>query len=152
MTKIHWIPELQPHEWPDGVIEDMDPLLFAECVIPWRMASGVRFMPSPLPEGHVRNKGDSRHSIKGGTRLSDATDGFIPSTVAAVSKAYREALRIPAIGGFGLYFDTKPSVMVHIDRRPERLLWLRVGGDYIYEINDPAFYYRELSAQLEKLR
>lgn len=106
--------------------------------------------PSPLVEGHVRSDGNSRHSTKNGTRKSDATDIFIPSTQTAVAKVFREAVQLP-VGGFGLYFDTTPSVMYHADMRSERLLWLRVEGEYIYEVNDPARFYAELSKQLAKL-
>lgn len=149
---INWIPELQPHEWPAGVIEDMDPLLFNDCLFPLRIASGVPMAPSPLVEAHVRTKGSSRHSLKGGQRLSDASDLFIPSERTAVAKVLREALRISQIGGIGIYWDTNPSVMIHVDHRPERVLWIRVDGDYIYESSDPAFFYKELSHQLEKLK
>lgn len=141
-----------PGEWPDGVLDDMDSNLFHNGLFPLREQFGHSMTPSPLPEGHVRQKGTSRHSIQNGTRQSDATDQFIESSADVVAKFLRVAQRIKAIGGIGAYFDTKPSVMIHIDMRPERLLWIRVGGDYIYEPNDPAFFYRELANQLEKLR
>jgi len=150
MMKINWIPELQPDEWPDGVIEKMDPALFANAVIPLRQMSGIAITPSPLPEAHVRHEGESRHSTKRGTRLSDATDLFINGSQAA--EMWRWAQQVTDIGGFGMYFDTNPSTMIHIDTRPDRLLWIRVGGAYIYEHRDPAFFYNQLGRQLEKLR
>jgi len=148
--KINWIPELLPDEWPNGVLEQMDPALFNNAVIPLRQMSGIAMTPSPLPEAHVRHEGESRHSTKRGTRLSDATDLFINGSQAA--DMWRLAQRIPDIGGFGMYFDTNPSIMIHIDTRPDRLLWIRVGGAYIYEHRDPAFFYTQLGRQLEKLR
>lgn len=146
---IQWIRQLQPEEWPNGVIEKMDEDLFNECLIPLRQKTNVPFTPSPLVEGHIRTNTESRHSIY--DRLSDATDVFIPSNVQSVSTVMREALRINKIGGFGLYFDTSPSVMFHIDMRPERLMWIRVDGEYIYEVNDPQYFYKELSSQLGDL-
>ena len=106
--------------------------------------------PSPLAEAHVREEGESRHSTKRGTRLSDATDLFIDNSQAA--NMWRWAQQVTDIGGFGMYFDTNPSTMIHIDTRPDRLLWIRVGGAYIYEHRDPAFFYTQLGRQLEKLR
>ena len=106
--------------------------------------------PSPLIEGHVRLSGTSRHSTKDGTRKSDASDFFIPSKQSAVFAVLREAQALSA-GGVGLYFDTKPSVMVHVDTRPQCLLWLRVDGEYIYEPNDPIRFYTELLNQATKL-
>lgn len=148
---INWIPQLQPHEWPAGVIEHMNPELFNKVVIPLRQKSGVSMTPSPLVEGHVRQDGTSRHSTKNGTRLSDATDLFIPSTKQAVFSILRHAQSVPA-GGIGLYFDTQPSTMVHVDMRSQRLLWLRVNGEYIYEANNPEFFYQTLLKQVKKLK
>ena len=148
--KINWIPELQPDEWPLGVLEQMDPALLNNAVIPLRQMSGIAMTPSPLAEAHVRSEGESRHSTKRGTRLSDATDLFIDNSQAA--NMWRWAQQVTDIGGFGMYFDTNPSTMIHIDTRPDRLLWIRVGGAYIYEHRDPAFFYTQLGRQLEKLR
>lgn len=150
MTKINWIPQLQPHEWPDGVIPQMAPSLFNDVIIPLRQHSGVAMTPSPLVEGHVRQEGKSRHSTKNSTRLSDASDLFIPSTRQAVANVLRVSQQLPA-GGIGVYFDTTPSVMIHVDTRSQRLLWLRVDGEYIYELNDPLRFYSELVKQMKKL-
>lgn len=149
--KVHWIPQLQAHEWPGSVIEDMHPSILSAAV-DVRMESGVPMTPSSIIEAHVRHEGDSRHSTEGGTRLSDATDYFIPSDVDSTYKMIQAVQRHPSIGGWGVYFDTKPSVMFHIDGRPQPLQWLRVNGIYIYAYKDPAFYYAELAKQLEKLR
>ena len=150
MMKINWIPELQPGEWPLGVLDQMDPALFNNAVIPLRQMSGIAMTPSPLAEAHVREEGESRHSTKRGTRLSDATDLFIDDSQSA--EMWRWAQQVTDIGGFGMYFDTNPSTMIHIDTRPDRLLWIRVDGAYIYEHRDPSLFYTELGRQLEKLR
>lgn len=151
MTQVKWIPQLQPHEWPDGVIDQMSPRILMTAVR-LRQDSGVTMIPSPIPEAHVRQSGGSRHSTKGGLRLSDATDFFIPSRPDAIIRLLQAAQRIPEIGGLGIYWDTKPSVMIHIDGRPERIEWLRVGGAYIYLHRDPSMYYAEMASQLENLR
>ena len=148
------------NEWPGSVIDNMDAYLFHECIFPLRELSGVPMTPSPLREGHIRAVGGSRHSLDhgDGPRLSDASDLFIASDKTKVSTVLGHARQIHAIGGFGLYFDTKPSVMIHVDARPTvkrvngiQIRWLRVGGNYIYEHKDPAMYYAELANQLEKL-
>lgn len=151
MTKIHWIPELQPNEWPQGVLDGMaDSVLIAAVNL--RLDSGVPMTPSPIPEAHVRTQGASRHSTQGGARLSDATDFFIPSDIQSITSMIQTIQRTPEIGGWGIYYDTKPSVMIHIDTRPERIEWLRVGGQYIYAHKDLPMYYAEMAKQLEKLR
>jgi len=152
---IDWISEFSPSEWPSDCTQDMEPSLFTDCLFPLRINSGVPMTPSPLLEAHVRNKGESRHSLRGGRRKSDASDLFIGTNRQDVARVLREAFRIGQIGGFGLYpttqLDGKRNVMIHIDHRPERLVWLRVGDDYIYEVSDPPFFYAELSRQLESL-
>lgn len=147
---VNWIPELQPTEWPSGATEYMDPKIL-RAAVDLRKLSGVAMTPSPIYEGHVRQEGNSRHSTKNGERLSDATDFFIKSDVSSVYRMFQSVLSIPSIKGFGLYFDTKPSVMVHIDCRPDPLEWLRVDGEYIYAVNDPCLYFSELAKQMEKL-
>lgn len=150
---INWAltESFNPDEWPAGVLDQMHPDLFHNCLFPLREQSGVPMTPSPLAAAHVRTQGNSRHSTQGGKRLSDATDSFIPTHSASIIRWLTTAQRIPAIGGIGLYFDTKPSVMTHIDARPERLQWIRVEGDYIYMHRDPSMYFAELAKQLEKI-
>jgi hypothetical protein len=147
---IRWIPELQPTEWPTGTIEKMDPKIL-NAAIDLRIESGVSMTPSPIYKGHVRQNGNSRHSIKEGKRLSDATDFFVKSDVKSIYRIIQSIKNIPEIRGWGVYFDTKPSVMFHIDCRPDCLNWLRINGKYIYAVNDPSLYYYELAKQLSKL-
>ena len=149
---IQWIKEIQPHEFPQGVVDNMNPTLFNDILFPLRKKSGVPMTPSPLEEGHVRWEGTSRHSTARGTRLSDASDQFIPSTQKTVYDVLRASREIPSLGGFGIYFDTVPSVMIHVDEREEKLMWLRVGGEYIYEPNNPELYYQTLINEINKLK
>ena len=148
------------NEWPGNVIGSMDSYLFHECIFPLREATGVSMTPSPLKEGHIRAVGGSRHSLDhgDGARLSDASDLFIASDKDKVVSVLSHARQIHAVGGFGLYFDTKPSVMIHVDARPVvkrvngiQIRWLRVDDNYIYEHKDASLYYAELANQLEKL-
>lgn len=153
MKKINWIKEFSPSEFPEGVIKSMSVSLFENVLFPFRKLFGHSMTPSPLAEGHVRSKlTGSRHSTRCGTRLSDATDQFIPSTQKAVYDALRASKGVPTLGGFGLYFDTKHSVMLHLDERPDpRLDWLRVNGEYIYEHKTPELYYKTLVCEVSKL-
>lgn len=147
---IIWIPELQPTEWPAGTVENMDPKIL-KAAIALRTESGIPMTPSPIREGHVRQTGKSRHSIKNGKRLSDATDFFVRSDVKSINKMIQSISRIAEIRGWGVYFDTRPSVMFHIDCRPDSLKWIRSNKKYIYAVNNPSAYYAELEKQLGKL-
>lgn len=146
-TMINWINEFSASEWPGNVIDVMAPRLFHMALFPLRIACGFAMWPSAFESAHVRPSGDSRHSTKGGTRLSDATDMHV-RTYAQLMRVFMEALAIPAIGGIGLYFDTN-TPMFHIDTRPERLVWIRVDGEYIYLNNDPIRFFIELGKALE---
>lgn len=109
-------------------------------------------IPSPVLGAHVRhNMSSSAHSTKNRTRLSTATDFFVPRQVHLV---YAHAMQIDAIGGVGVYADTqyggRPMAMMHIDIRDARpaagkAMWLRVDGKYISYNDDPANYYAILS-------
>lgn len=148
---VNWIPQLKPSEWPEDAVGSMDPKIL-QAAVDLRLESGIAMTPSPVFEGHVRQTGKSRHSINGGKRLSDATDFFVRSDIASVYQMIRSIPRVPAIRGWGVYFDTKPSVMFHIDCRPDGLEWLRVNREYIYASVDPSRYYRELAHQMELLK
>lgn len=147
---IQWIPELQPHEFPDGVLENMDDKVI-NALIKVRTASGVPVTPSPIPEAHIRIQGTSRHSIQNYTRKSDATDFFVKSNFSSVQKTILAIQSVPEIKGWGVYFDTKPSVMFHIDTRKDPLRWVRVNKNYIYESLEILEYYKTLYEQLKNL-
>ncbi len=90
--------------------------------------------PSRHPDGWARFSGrpTSRHYAIG--RLADAGDVF---PVGNVINFWQLCMAHPDIGGLGIYFDTnrnrlQPGPMIHIDLRPSRLLWSRIGGSYFY--------------------
>lgn len=119
---------LYDREWPSKAISYMNPeILYAAKKL--RLKSGVALIPSPDPEAHVRwIDGSSRHAIgSDGSKLSDATDLFLTRNLDAAA-LWLAAQSVAEIGGIGIYFDTLyggiPRVMIHIDLRPERLLWV----------------------------
>ncbi len=147
---INWIKQFKPTEWPEEVIPHMNPVLFHEAVFPLRLQSGIPMKPSPLVAGHIRTNSGSTHSIDNG-RMSTGTDLFVPSDSESILKLFTLAQRIPGVGGFGIYFDTKPSVMIHVDTREEPLNWLRVEGEYIYDVNSYTRFHSILNEQLRRL-
>lgn len=158
-SDLKWaaIDNFSPEEWPVGVLEHMDSsiILALEGV---REESGIIMRPSPRPDAHVREYGNSRHSTKGGTRLSDATDVFVPGGWNDALKVWQAAQRCPELGGIGIYVNKQwggRMPMLHLDCRPERLLWVcrthPVTGrdDYIYLPNDPALFFEVMAMGLE---
>ena len=144
----NWPSNLSPSEWPEGTLKHMDHLLFTNAVFPLREKSGIPMMPSSLFEAHVRYEGKSRHSTSFGARLSDATD-FHVSTIDKMLIMMDVAESIDTIGGIGIYFDTN-TPMVHIDVRPNRLVWLRTkAGEYVYKANGHIKFYRALGDELK---
>lgn len=153
----NWPHNVQPNEWPVGALEWMDADLFTDCVFPLRKMSGIPITPSSLVAAHVRHDDSgSRHSTKLRARMSDATDLQV-STISRMVALMNYAEQIPAIGGIGIYFDTN-TPLVHIDGRPNRLVWLcytevdvntnehkRV---YLYRENDPVLFYVKLGELL----
>lgn len=153
----NWPSNMQPHEWPAGSLDHMDADLFTDCAFPLRKVSGVPMMPSSLYGAHVRHDDSgSRHSTKKGTRLADATDLQV-SSIGRMIAVLLAAERIPAIGGIGIYFDTNKP-MIHIDKRPNRLVWLcsqewnkykeKWERVYLYRENDPIKFYQKLGELL----
>lgn len=130
-------------EWPEGVLDHMGEGIIL-ALNDWRnsLPSSHSMTPSPLYDAHVRQTGTSRHSLEGG-RESDATDVFVSNEY--IWDAWLAAQRIPEIGGIGVYLDTKPSVMFHIDTRPDRLLWVRLNGEYIYFHREPNRFLKVMS-------
>lgn len=99
--------------------------------------------PSSLQRGWVRFKNvddDNRHNSI--NRLSDAGDIFPEGDPV---KFWFLLQSRPKIGGIGIYFDTKiipnkqPGPMFHMDLRPNRLIWGRVEGEYLY----PQYYKKD---------
>lgn len=125
----------QRDEFPNGVLENID----NELVLgldEYRQRLGHPLVPSPLAGAWYRKDGSktSRHYAVG--RLSDAGDVF---PQCDIRDALLVALHCDWWGGIGVYLDTngpngKPQPMLHLDLRPQRQLWLRYQGQYIYPL------------------
>lgn len=138
----HWPDNISASEWPDGVLENMEAGVLTECIFPMRKDSGVPMWPSSLYGAHIRETGTSQHSIEGG-KLARATDMHV-KTYSNLLKAFNAALANPAIGGIGLYFDTN-TPMIHVDTRPNRIMWVRIDGKYIYAHKNPMDFYKAIA-------
>jgi len=150
----NWPSNIQPNEWPAETLEYMDADLLTDCVFPLRKISGIPMTPSSLAAAHVRHdKSGSRHSTKEKTRLADATDLQI-STISRMIGLMNYAEKVPAIGGIGIYFDTN-TPLVHIDKRPNRLVWLCYTENgkrvYLYRESNPIKFYIKLGELLNGL-
>lgn len=143
---INWPKAFKRTEWPSNSVDYMSEELFNLALFPLREQSGVPMWPSKLFDAHVRYTGTSQHSTNGGARKSTATDMHV-KTKAELAKVFTHAMRIPAIGGIGLYFDTNVP-MFHIDTREKFAAWLRVDGEYIYLNADPVRFYKTLGEYL----
>lgn len=100
----------------------------------WRDLCGKPIALTPVPEGIFRTEGSptSQHFAVG--RLSTALDVF----PADPREAYLHALDVEAFRGIGLYLDTRPSQMMHVDvRSGKRILWVRDKGTYVYMHKEP---------------
>ena len=151
-------------EWPGGVVAHLAPSIIKTAQVV-REVSGAPLIPSPVEAAHVRfENGTSRHAVGGvGTkRKSDATDLYLMNNADAAT-LWLTAQTVPGVGGFGIYFDTiyggKKRVLVHLDNRPDRLLWLCPSRNratekrsYIYfRAENPGPYLDLLSVELSKL-
>jgi hypothetical protein len=154
-SELNWsqIRRFSPREWPPGVLEQMNASVIRELAnVRSRLPADHTMTPSPLIAAHVRPQGTSRHSIQGGTRLSDATDIFMHWNT--VWRAWLEAMRNPAVGGLGIYLDTvlhgASRPMLHFDTRPERVVWVRYRPTansspvYVYHHSQPVHFHRVL--------
>lgn len=100
----------------------------------FRSHTGISITPSPVEGAWYRTggKSTSRHYAKG--RLSDAMDIF--PDPERIHEAWLTALIFEPFGGVGIYFDTAPSIMMHVDCRPFKdglkTIWCRDNGKYYY--------------------
>lgn len=100
----------------------------------FRSNTGIKMIPSPVKGAWYRfeGKGSSRHYAK--NRLSDAIDIFPDAD--KIYEAWFNALIFEPFGGVGIYFDTAPSIMMHVDCRPLKdgfkTIWCRDNGKYYY--------------------
>lgn len=157
------IPNFSASEWPASSLAQMSAdTILALGEVRNKLPKSHKITPSPLFAAHVRQAGNSRHSTKGGKRLSDATDCFM-LTWAHLLDFWVEAQRNEHIGGIGLYVNRwfgdavkKPiTPMFHIDCRPERLLWIcrtnpvNGGDEYIYLHANPKLFFEEMQKLAE---
>ena len=115
--------------------------------------------PSRHPNGWARFRGSKSSRHYAVDRLSDAGDIF---PVGNVIGFWQLCLRHPKIGGVGIYFDTnrsllQPGPMIHVDLRPNKLLWSRIRGKYFYfshkdEIAGHHLTYKTMTDYLATLR
>lgn len=146
-----WPVTLHQDEWPKGVLEQMDASVI-EALFELRKLANVPMTPSSLADAHVRQDGNSMHSTKGGTRLASATDIHV-KTYENLMKVMSVVEKIPAITGFGVYFDTN-TPLFHIDTlREQPLMWVAFKGakgkrEYLYRENNPHAFYKKLGELL----
>lgn len=116
----------------------------------FRNATGISIVPSPVQGAWYRLSGkkSSRHYAK--NRLSDAMDIF--PDPEKIYKAWIQALLFEQFGGVGIYFDTKPSIMMHVDCRPYKAgfktIWCRDKGKYYYPHQEQ--FWRKINGQFSK--
>ena len=147
-TIKHWPKVFSFDDWPKGSLLYMSESII-HSVFKLRNKSLIPMWPSHLFGAHVRHEGNSRHSTKNKTRLSDATDMHV-STIENMIRVMAVAESLPCIGGIGIYFDTN-TPMIHIDNRMQRLLWLRTSnGEYVYRENDYVKFYQVLAEEIAK--
>lgn len=114
------------------------PLINSDLLIKldeFRHRWGRPVVVSPVAGAIVRHGGDShsQHNIDrwGETRAVDVfPDGM--DTVSERKRAYQIA-RDVGFTGIGIYTDTVPSNLLHVDVRPGGYVatWSRVGGQYL---------------------
>ena len=117
-------------EWPvdengKSVLENMDASVLEALFRLRRSVPADCFMtPSPLVRAHIRNESTgSRHSLQEGSRLSDATDFYVPRRYASL--VWLKAMGQDDIGGVGIYqhsflgSNTNGLTLFHIDTRPQ---------------------------------
>lgn len=147
---------LNQSEWPAGTVEWMTDSIFT-IAFAVRDVTRCAMIPSPDPAAHVRHDNStSQHSTKNKQGKSNATDIFLRNDQA--EQFWSLAQRVPGLGGFGIYFDChlagEKRVLVHLDGRPERLLWVcpdQEKREYIYFHKDPVRFLRVLSEEFAKL-
>ena len=144
----NWPSTFKFTDWPKGTLFYMSESVI-HSVFKLRNKSLIPMWPSSIFDAHVRHTGNSRHSTKNKTRLSDATDMHV-GTVENMIRVMAVAESLPCIGGIGIYFDTN-TPMIHIDNRQDRLVWIRTSnGKYIYRENDYVKFYSVLAEEIAK--
>ena len=155
---IDQIKEFNKNEFLPGKLEltDANVLLNLRKL---RLDWGQPIHPSRHDHGLARTNPqfkNSQHYAVG--RLSTAIDFFPTGNVIAFWEMCKQ---YSFIGGLGIYFDTnrsnlQPGPMIHIDLRPNRILWVRIYRKYIYlnnqtSLSDWILLYDEISKYLKSL-
>lgn len=152
---------LELKEWPSEVIPYMHERII-DIAIYARQKSGCVMIPSPNPRAHVRfSDGSSMHEVgsdKSG--FAYATDFFGRNDQA--TKLYETLLSIEAIGGLGIYFDSKLNgnkrILFHIDdyiKRGQRLMWVcpdQESREYIYFHKEPERYLKAVADGFNRMK
>src|SRR6056297_816453 len=93
--------------------------------------------------GRIYGSETSEHYAVG--RLATACDVF--PAKGKVIRFWSLCQEQAEVGGMGLYLDTKgpdgsPWMMTHFDlRQKPRLMWVRNGGEYWYDVSDPVKFW-----------
>jgi len=128
-------------EFPEDPVKHAEPKLILR-LDQLRDLIGKPIYPSPVKGALARFSGrnTSRHYAL--NRLSDACDVFIEGDKF---ETYTKILRSNLFPRMGLYFDTqyrnKPWMMLHLDLKPEPLLWYR---DITYHYEQEENFYTNL--------
>lgn len=167
-AQMNWgvIQHFSPGEWPGDVLGQMSPtIIHAVSDVRNRLPADHRMTPSPMERAHVRQHGTSRHSVQGGSRLSDATDIFMRGGWGQALVAWEQSLRHSAIGGIGFYVNRwlghpgNVTPMLHFDCRPGRVLWVcranehhdpsnpnSSADEYIYLHANPRLFFQVMAS------
>lgn len=93
---------------------------------------GAPVVISSHPDALGRNAGESRsyHNVDrwGEVRAVDVFPRGLTKATAARALACAEQA---GLGGIGIYTDTSPSMMMHLDNRAGRGRWARVAGKWV---------------------
>tara|TARA_R110000737_G_C14623309_1_gene493983 strand:- start:749 stop:1231 length:483 start_codon:yes stop_codon:yes gene_type:complete len=116
--------------WP---LMDSDVLVKLDA---FRREWGMPVMVSPAEGGIGRESATSgsMHNVLkwGKVRAVDVFPQGMNSYVDR-RRAYQIAKKV-GFTGIGVYTDTKPSNMLHLDNRPQPLEWTRINGVYNYGV------------------
>jgi hypothetical protein len=118
IERVDWsaVKFFRPAEFGDRA-DDIDPrTIYAADAMRARLGSPLTV--SPVLGATARFGGNARSQHYAIGRRATAVD-LMPA-MATLGDAYRAALGVQAIGGVGLYPDTSPLPMIHIDTRPRK--------------------------------
>lgn len=136
--KIHQITRFKASEFPEDPERCAD-VFFLRELNAFAIKLKAAVFPSPAPGALCRFDGSKTSRHYAVERRADACDVFCN---CSIGKAWTTAIQ--RFSGVGVYFDTHfrggPWPMLHLDMRPEALLWYRQDGIYHYQ-GEPDFYF-----------